>query len=295
MKERERKSLIKKLTFYCPGYGCYFIKRGKTIYGKKQYECTTCHRGFIPRDKPIDFSTWTDIDKQLDKETHRYFDWKRSFDKLKAFHKKHGHTWPSQSVKIKEKKNLAMWASAQRTLIRRGAHHPLKKQLLESLGFPLDYHDYHDENSLALRRKRNKQQIHFPDQLKMVLAWKDKHGRWPSQWKGILKEEKYLGRVVNLWRQDGYLYDDQLSILDSHNFVWSLEDARFLKKIERIKAFKEKYGGYFLKRGQKNTAYDRSTSQMIAILRCKQPEKDWQKKIVKELQLGRSDRKKSKS
>ena len=285
MNEKERKSILKKLTFYCQGDNCTFFKRGRTTNDIQMYICKTCNKSFIPREKPIDFSAWADIDKKLDKETHQYFRWKRNFDKLRAFYEKHGHAWPTQQGKTKERRTFGMWVSWQRTLIRKGHIHPLKIELLESVGISLDYYDYYNKDLLALRRKRNKHQLSFPKQLQLILKWKEKHGRWPTQFKGISKKETYLGRVVSTWRARGKLYEDQMDILDSHGFVWNTKDERFLENIERIKAFKQKFGGYFLN-GQERTQYDLRTVRVMVDLRRRLPRKDWKKKIVKELKLG---------
>ena len=291
MTERKRQSLIKKLSFYCPGNGCHFEKRGVSALGKDRYKCvaTGCNRVFIPLDKPIDFTTWTDIDKILDQKTHKYFQWKQNFDKLKAFYEKNGHTWASQLARTKQERTFGSWVALRRRLIRRNKHHPLKKELLESVNLSLDYHDCNSKTTLAIKRKRYSQRDLFPNQLEKVLKWKKKHGSWPTY-----RKTRSLGRIVDSWRSNGYLYDDQMDQLDALKFVWDLKDEQFLKKIERIKEFKQRHGGYFLKTGQKNTPYDRDTSAMIAILRYRLADKDWQREIVKNLQLGHGKHWKSK-
>lgn len=225
------------------------------------------------------------LDKILDQETKKYHSWKDSFNHLRKFQKKNGHTWISKKSKNKKDRVVSQWAVIQRTLIRKGKLHPLRLKLLQSINFKIDYYDFNDKISLSVRNERAVNKSPFNAQLKLVLQWREKHGIWPSQRKIANKEERYLGWVVRDWRIKRKLRSEQMDILDSHGFIWDLSKHDFIKKIERIKAFKEKFGTYRIDR-KKATEYDRKTSVFISVLRTSKANKEqWKLDIIKELEL----------
>jgi hypothetical protein len=285
MKGNQRRSLIKKLSFYCPGIDCDFTKIGFNRKGGQKYICGSCERTFGPLKKPIDFSTWTDIDKALDKELHLYYLWKRNFDRLKAFYEKYGHTWPSKESKGKSRV-FPNWVSCQRTAIRRGTIHPLKAKLLRSINFISDYYGNTDKTTMAVRRVRTASRNPFPDQFKKVLAWKNKYGRWPNGGKGVSVKERELAVITSKWRTNGSLYADEMDLLDSLGFIWNIYDEMFRLKIERFKAFKKKFGCFYLIDSKNPTDYDRRTSYLISLIRCKPPKCQWRRDQIKALKLG---------
>jgi hypothetical protein len=285
MKEIERKSLIKKLPFYCSGENCYFIKRGQNKKGSQKYGCTHCGQASFPLKNPIDFSTWTEVDKILDKEESIYHYWKRNFDLLKTFYETYGHTWPSKNLKGENRK-LRDWASHQRTKMRRNLLHHLKVQLLQSINFSLDYYSEGDEVAVAVRQSRNVRRNLFQENFKKVLAWKKKHGRWPNRKKDATQEELYLANILSKWRLSGQLYKEEMVQLDGVDFIWNLNDQSFFQKIERIKAFKEKFGGYYLVKDKDRTRYDFLTYNLISMWRNELPKEKWKSDQVKALKLG---------
>ena len=228
------------------------------------------------------------IHKLLSEEIPRYSIWKDYFNHLKAFQKKYKHTWIPQNSRGRKDKSVAIWASHQRTLIREGHIHHLKLKLLQSINFKIDYYDFADKISLSVRNERSAKKTSFDVQLKLVVQWKHKHGEWPRyRHTNITKLEKCLGSVVAGWRLKGKLYSEQMDILGSHGFIWSLDKQNFLKKIARIKAFKKKFKGYYIDSSKGITDYDRETSNLISVLRTKPPKKEWMLKVVNELEIGK--------
>jgi hypothetical protein len=226
------------------------------------------------------------IDKVLARETYGYDMWKNNFNHLKEFYEKNGPTWIKQRSKKKKDRSVCNWASRQRSLIRKDNLHPLKLEMLQSINFLMDYYD-NCEASLSVRNERSINKNSFDAQLKLILQWKEKHGRWPNIHNSIDKTEKYLGSVVSGWRLDGMLYPEQIDILDDHNFIWKPEHIQFEKKIARIKAFKEKFGSYRIGGHRKDaTDYDRATSILISVLRTNKAKKEkWQLVVIKKLKL----------
>lgn len=270
-----------RMSFYCVRDDCRFKKRGDSKPDKIRIICTKCNRSSTLLQYPIDFSTWTDIDKALDKQVVKYHLWKGYFDRLKAFHKEHNHTWVPKSVGSK----LYDWTSRLRYYMRRNEVPELMVQLLESIDFKLNYRDTNDEATTLLRLSRIDERRKFSEQLKVVLAWKEKHNKWPSRSINKDEEEQELGRVISKWRIADTLYDDEMDILDKHNFPWNVNHQKFWEKIERVKAFKEKFGSYYLSDNETVTDDDRITSKLITDFRRRSPKAEWKLKAIKALNI----------
>lgn len=290
MNANQRRSLIKKLPFYCPGIDCHFTKSGSNRNGKPKYKCEneSCTRAFMPLKTPINFSTWTGIDKALDKEIHTYHRWKYNFDRLKAFYEEYGHTWPKKEPKG-QSRAFSNWASFQRMIIRKGKMHPLKLKLLKSINFKLDYHSKTDEVTMTVRNARFAIRNPFPEQLKIVLAWKEKNERWPNP-RNAGKEERILADITRRWRINGRLYEEEIDLLDKLEFVWNIYDDQFKQKVKRFKEFKIKFGSFYLVDDKEINDYDRHTAYLISLMRWKMnndpPKKEWKLKEIKALNLG---------
>lgn len=291
MNESQRKARKKRLSFYCSENDCNIIKTGYYRSGKPRLRCRKCKRTSEVLENPIDFSNWTEIDIALDKKMRRYHFWKRNFDLLKAFSKEHGHTWIPLGSTVK---SIAIyeWVARQRLSMRRNKLHPLQVKLLESIDFKLDY-ESNDDVTTTVRESRNSKRRKFPEQFKIILAWKQKYGRWPRKRLGNNEEEQKLGRIVSEWRSANKLYDDEMDQLDKHGFIWSMNDYKFRKKIERLKAFKQKFGVWHLIEDKSPTSEDRETMKIILRLGINPPKKEWQLKELKALNIGTIKDKKS--
>jgi hypothetical protein len=280
MIKSQQKKLLKKLTFYCSGDDCHLIGMGQSRSGGVRVMCKKCKRTSTILKTPIDFSGWTDIDKILSKETYKYYAWKLRFDGLKAFYEKNGHTWVKDKTKV-----YYEWVSRQRYAMKEGKLHRLKVELLESIDFKLDYYDPNDEVTIRVRESRTAKRSKFSEQFKVVIAWKQKHDRWPVRRSKDNIEERELGRIISKWRTSDTLYKEEMDLLDSHGFVWNVNVQQFWDKIDRIKAFERKFKDYCTQ-DKSLIKYDKITARMIYDFRKNPPTAEWKLKAIKELNLG---------
>ena len=269
------------LPFFCITQdSCHYIKAGTNRFGDIRYKCVECKKNFIEADEPVPFETWTEGERILSREVHLFHLWKGSYDKLKAYQQEHGHTWPSQRNEDLLVKRLAMWTSSQRSRIRKGRLHPIQVSLMKALNLGTDYYSNTDKRAKEVRQTRIDQSNitkgfgAFMDGVESVMLWKKTYLRWPAQRKHADDAEKYLARVVNGWRlrrSRGQLDSDRIKLLNTHKFVWDMEDHKFAIRVKHLKRFFKKHKTWSPKNPRHLSPYDRGIVVIIRNMKCRTP------------------------
>ncbi|MGV3640553.1 MAG: helicase associated domain-containing protein, partial [Adhaeribacter sp.] len=157
--------------------------------------------------------------------------WDEKFAQLKAYKKKHGHSFVPANCK--DNRSLGIWVSTQRGLEAKGELQAVKKKKLDQLGFVW---------SRDMPRKlQSVSDAHWMASLEKLKAYKQKHGTCQVS----LKIDPVLQRWTSWQRKlfyQGKLSQDRIDKLQEIRFSWNVQEGYWQKMYEALVAFRNTHG-----------------------------------------------------
>jgi len=157
--------------------------------------------------------------------------WNEKFKQLRAFYKKHGHSFVP--INYKENKALGVWVASLRKQEAKGQWEEEKKKKLSQLGFV--WHtdtqkqikfNYDTQWNLNFERLKIYQQVYGTCQVSLKIN--PELQRW-TRWQRILF---YQGKLV----------EERMAKLNEIRFPWNIQESYWMKMYEALTEFRNQFG-----------------------------------------------------
>ena len=157
--------------------------------------------------------------------------WNERFKQLKAFQKKHGHSFVP--LNYKENKALGIWVASQRWLESKSQLEEWKKRKLNQLNFiwhsgtqkQVKLH-YDAQWNLTFERLKIYQQVYGTCQVSLKIN--PQLQRWTKWQRGLF----YAGK----------LSPERMARLNEIRFPWNIQESYWMKMYEALSEFRNQYG-----------------------------------------------------